>query len=580
MHTRPTCPDLLRLRAALRGFHPDTEADAVRAHREQCPACRTEVLSDEQLGVTERRGRPLQRPPADEAPPPHGATGYPWLLPPAAPDEIGRLGNYRVLRLLGEGGMGLVFLAEDIALSRPVALKVLKPELGGAEGSKRFLREARTMAAIKHEHLVTVFQAGQDSGVAYFAMELLQGQSLEGRLRHGPRAGVDEILRLGRETAAGLAFLHREGLVHRDIKPANLWLEAPHGRVKILDLGLARLTRDDAALTQPGMLVGTPAYMSPEQARGEPLDARTDLFSLGCVLYVLCTGARPFAGETTMAVLTALAADDPRPAHELNPGIPLGLSDLVGQLLAKRPQDRPPSADAVREHIEKIERRLNEPERAEPSSRTQVLAEPAPPKPAGGRRFGSGPAKAVAGVLVSFAAAFLARTLLAGWPLAGSPAPSDTASVEPTAAGATYLSDLKPSRREHWPQRLPPHPNGEIPGEVIRVGGKVYPHGIFMHPPREPFAQAGLTYRLGKRFGTFRAEVGLGDGPPYSETPVTFSVYGDGRLLWKSRPVQVQADRQVCTVAVKGVDALRIAVTCPGPAHGAHAVWLEPRVTH
>jgi hypothetical protein len=588
MHISSHCPDLRRLRASLQGATPVAEADAVKAHVEQCPACQTDLLSSEQFPDTERIRSP-KRTPAD-APPArdvrHGreaapaAVRYPWLLPPAATDEIGRLGSYRVLRLLGEGGMGLVFLAEDIALSRPVALKVMKPELGDVEGSRRFLREARTMAAIKHEHLVTVFQAGQEGGVAYFAMELLQGQSLEDRMSRGPRAEVGEILRLGREIASGLAFLHREGLVHRDIKPANLWLEAPHGRVKILDLGLARLAQDRAALTEPGILLGTPAFMSPEQARGVSLDARSDLFSLGCVLYCLCTGERPFPGTTAMAVLTALAMDDPRPARERNPAIPGRLSDLVGELLAKRPGDRPPSADAVRERLERIERELKEPHRAEATAETRVMTELAEKKPAGrARAFGGKRGMVILAVLVVFLAAFAAHGLLTGWLGAGWLKPSDTPSAEPAAGGAVYLSDLKAIRQENWPIQLPPHPSGETPGEVIRVGGKVYPHGIFMHPPRKPNAPASLSYRLGKRFGTFRAEVGMGDGPPQSETACTFWVYGDGRLLWKSGSVQEQAHRQECAVSVKGVDVLRIAVTCPGRAHGAHMVWLDPRVT-
>ncbi|HYT93735.1 MAG TPA: serine/threonine-protein kinase, partial [Gemmataceae bacterium] len=157
---------------------------------------------------------------------------YSFLLPPVEPDEIGRLGTYRILRLLGRGGMGFVFHAEDITLRRAVALKVMKPDLDGdMRGWERFLREARVMAAIKHESLVTVFQAGQEGSALYLAMELLEGVSLQDWCVRSFRPHLTEILRLGREIAAGLAAIHRHGLVHRDIKPANLWLEAPANRV-------------------------------------------------------------------------------------------------------------------------------------------------------------------------------------------------------------------------------------------------------------------------------------------------------------------------------------------------------------
>src|SRR5262249_30643635 len=156
-----------------------------------------------------------------------------------------------------------------------------------------------------------------------------EGESLEDWNRRVGPAPVAEILRLGREIAAGLAVIHQNNLVHRDIKPSNLWLESPGARVKILDFGLARSLEDDARFTQSGTIVGTPAYMSPEQARGDKVDARSDLFSLGGVLYSLCTGVRPFPAATTAAALMALASVEPRPAHEVNPSVPAALSDLV-----------------------------------------------------------------------------------------------------------------------------------------------------------------------------------------------------------------------------------------------------------
>ena len=281
------------------------------------------------------------------------SASYSFLLPPLQQDEIGRLGNYRILRLLGKGGMGFVFHAEDLTLCRPVALKVMKPDLKqDFHGWERFLREARVMAAIKHDSLVTVYQVAQENDVAYLAMELLDGMSLDEWLNRIRQPDVPAILSVVREIASGLSAIHQRDLVHRDIKPANLWME-PSGRVKILDFGLVRCVNEDVALTQTGSVMGTPCFMAPEQARGEPADSRSDLFSFGCVLYNLCTGTSPFQAKNTTAVLTALAVHHPRPVIELNPSMP-ALSELAAQLLAKDPKDRPRSAAAVLEQLERV----------------------------------------------------------------------------------------------------------------------------------------------------------------------------------------------------------------------------------
>ena len=183
--------------------------------------------------------------------------------------------------------MGVVFQAEDPHLRRLVALKVMRPSLAGsAEFHRRFLRKARLAAAIDHEHIVTVYQVGEDRGVPFLAMQMLRGQTLADRLeRTGGRLPLPEVLRIGRETAEGLAAAHSRGLVHRDVKPANIWLEEGRGRVRIVDFGLARGAEPDAQFTQAGAVIGTPAYMAPEQANGTAVDARCDLFSLGAVLY-------------------------------------------------------------------------------------------------------------------------------------------------------------------------------------------------------------------------------------------------------------------------------------------------------
>jgi serine/threonine protein kinase len=314
---------------------------------------------------------------------------YAFLAPPQQPDEFGRLGLYRVLRVLGTGGMGIVFEAEDTQLQRLVALKVVKPELAAhAVARQRFFREARTAAALTHDHIVTIYQVGEDRGVPFLAMQLLHGESLENRLRQqfqppeGRPLSLAAAVRIGREIATGLAAAHAHGLIHRDIKPANIWLEADQDRVKILDFGLARLDNDEERVTDPGTIAGTPHYMAPEQADGAPIDCRCDLFSLGCVLYCLCTGDLPFKGAGTLGVLRALALEQPRPPRDLNPAVPPELAALILQLLAKKPSDRPPSARAVADALATIAARLSTDVAIDPDSRTVLC----PPEPRSRRR--------------------------------------------------------------------------------------------------------------------------------------------------------------------------------------------------
>jgi serine/threonine protein kinase len=277
------------------------------------------------------------------------------LGPPQAADEIGRLGPYRVLEVLGSGGMGVVYRAEDTQLRRLVALKAMLPAMAASRTARqRFLREARAAASIQHDHVITIYQVGETTtegvgGVPWLAMPFLRGETLDTHLQRLGSAPfpVPEAIRIGREIAEGLQAVHDLGLIHRDIKPANIWLEAPHDRVKILDFGLVLAARGELPLTQAGAIVGSPSFMAPEQANREAIDARSDLFSLGCVLYRMCTGELPFQGDDTLSTLLALASTTPPPARERNPDLPGWFSDLIMRLLARKPADRPASAAEV-----------------------------------------------------------------------------------------------------------------------------------------------------------------------------------------------------------------------------------------
>jgi serine/threonine protein kinase len=270
-----------------------------------------------------------------------------FLAASPRPDALGRLGHYEVLEVLGRGGFGIVFRAFDETLQRLVAIKVLAPQLAATSPArKRFLREARSSARVRHEHVVQV-HAVEEEPLPYLVMEFIPGETLQQRLdRLGPLE-VPEVIRLGRQIAEGLAAAHDTGLIHRDVKPANILIEAgPHPHVKITDFGLARAA-DDASSTQSGFIAGTPLYMAPEQASAGPLDQRADLFSLGSVLYAMCTGRPPFRAPTTLAVLRRVAEDTPRPIREIIPEVPPWLCDLITRLHAKKPEDRFASAREV-----------------------------------------------------------------------------------------------------------------------------------------------------------------------------------------------------------------------------------------
>jgi hypothetical protein len=287
-----------------------------------------------------------------EARPPVAAVGADpadlyFLDPSDRAGVLGTLGAYEVQEVIGQGGFGIVLKAYEPALHRLVAIKVLSPALAGsATARRRFTREAKAAAAVCHDHIVTVYGVSESDGLPYLVMQYVAGESLQQRLdRTGP-LGVVEIVRIGMQTASGLAAAHAQGLIHRDVKPANLLLENGVARVKITDFGLARMA-DDVGLTQNGVVAGTPEYMAPEQARGEAVDHRADLFSLGSVLYACGTGRPPFRGATALAVLRRVSEESPASIRSLNPAVPAWLERLVGRLMANDPAERFPSAAEV-----------------------------------------------------------------------------------------------------------------------------------------------------------------------------------------------------------------------------------------
>ena len=259
---------------------------------------------------------------------------------------IGMFGQFRIEELLGAGSSSVVYLATDTTLNRQVALKILRPSLGDS-AKARFLAEAKATAAMDHPNVVSIHHLGVEKGMAFIAMKWTPGQTLARRMKDGQPMPTEEVRDIGSQIANGLAAAHEANLIHRDIKPANIWLEEATGNVRILDFGLVRATNEEVSLTLTGMLAGTPSYMSPEQARGGELDSRSDLFSLGCVLYQMLSGKLPFCGNNILAMLQSVQKDAPRHPREFLKDSPEDLSALVMSLLQKSPDARPPSASMV-----------------------------------------------------------------------------------------------------------------------------------------------------------------------------------------------------------------------------------------
>lgn len=367
------CPSRDELESLLADALPGSAVDDVRAHVRDCTACQEllEALSDdpelrgwrEYTGTSYAAGTELglnsliadiQAGASDtwvynsETEPGLSFGHYSFLGPPRRRGDLGTLGEFPVQAELGRGGMGIVLLAFDEALDRSVALKILRPELADASAQERFVREARAAARVKHDHVVSIYGvSGSGTKVAYCVMEYLAGPSLAERIRTEGRLAPREAASVAAQVADGLAAAHAAGLVHRDIKPSNILFDPATGRAKITDFGLARFSEAASFLTQEGAISGTPAYMSPEQARGaDRIGPLSDIYSLGATLYETLTGEPPFRGDVHR-VLNQVLYNDPRSPREFSTAVSRDLETICLKCLAKEPHRRYANASAL-----------------------------------------------------------------------------------------------------------------------------------------------------------------------------------------------------------------------------------------
>ncbi len=467
MKPRLDCCNPEQLRLLAEDLLPPAEIARLEEHLEWCGDCREtldRLVGTDRLLIAARQyldGDPTAPYTLDSS---AGET-LNFLAPTDWPDSLGRLGNYEVKGVIGRGGMGVVLKAFDPALSRNVAIKVLSAPLATCGASRRrFLREARAAAAVVHEHVVGVFAVVESVGLPFLVMEYVPGRTLQERLDHDGPLSLPEILRIGTQTAAGLAAAHAQGLVHRDVKPANILLENGVERVRLTDFGLARAAAD-AAMTRSGVVAGTPHYMAPEQASGEAVDHRADLFSLGSTLYAMCAGHPPFRAESPLAVLRRVCDDQPRPLRELNPDVPAWLEAIIARLMAKDPGRRFQSATEVTQVLGACLAHVQQP-----------LSVPLPPgldteqkQPGKWRRY------VLRGLL---AASVLAAAVAAGMIHGGSP----TRPSELTAIRRDPPQPVVPATRTAVPIEQPRVPSDEIDQELREAWSQTGRLEASLHP--------------------------------------------------------------------------------------------------
>ncbi len=438
------CPSTEHLATVLRERQPSAVEAELAAHLGECPACqeRLQTLAGEApwLEACARRPGAAANPPspslqnamrtlasrgelgdAELAAPPR----LDFLQPSGQPGALGRFGPYEVLAVVAVGGMGIVLKAHDPGLDRIVALKLLPPALAASPLPRaRFIREARAAAAVAHEHVVPIYAVDACAGLPYLVMQFVDGPTLAERMKAAGPLPLEDILRIGAQTAAGLAAAHAQGLIHRDVKPGNILLENAVERVKITDFGLAR-AMGDSSLTHAGHLAGTPEYMSPEQANDGIVDARSDLFGLGCVLYQMATGVSPFRAAKPLAALRRVCEEEPPPAHTVNPRIPEWLARIIQRLMAKEAARRPPSAaEVAAELAQGLAQTQQGPVTGWPMPDPRV-APPEPPKPR--------PWTRLAGLLALALTITLLAVLIPRHPSSAEPLKPESPAISPNA---------------------------------------------------------------------------------------------------------------------------------------------------
>ncbi len=472
------------------------------------------------------------------------------------------LGRYRIADLIGQGAMGIVYRARDPIIDRVVALKTLDPHLTGEalrHFNERFFREAQSAGRLNHPNIVTIYDAGEADGNAYIAMEYLEGPSLRQVLDDHPPLPLSRVLEIGAQVARGLAYAHEHGVVHRDVKPANVILVNGR-RPKITDFGIAGAAGDVSS-----ELAGSPKYMAPEQVRGEALDGRADVFSLGAVLYELLTGKQPFTGENVEAIIAAVREHEPPPPSALDPRVPREVDRVIMRMLAKRAEDRYTTARRAMRHLvllaeraadfEKVQaaeaaevgaiRAPREPSEASGEETTVVLGMAPPPPRRPGRYWAAAAVAAAAIVAVAWntrpddpVAPLVVKKLTpvvatkapepapeavapaAPPEVAAAPAPKRAAPPAPKPARKPVETVQAPAPVEPEPApRAPPPPPREIATLQLAVSpwGEVFIDGESrgMSPPLASIQVPPGTYRVEVRNSTlapYRAEVSLGSG--------------------------------------------------------------------
>jgi serine/threonine protein kinase/DUF4097 and DUF4098 domain-containing protein YvlB/predicted esterase len=396
------CPGTALLRRFLAEQMDESEEAEVQEHIGACTACQAalegvagapDLWSDLREQLTEA--------PAPEAPARGAQSDLEDLVellgPTDDPRMLGRLGGYEVCGLIGRGTTGLVLKALEPRLNRYVAIKLMSPGLGSnGSARRRFEREGRAVAAVCHEHVVPIHAVDEHRGLPYIVMKYIPGLSLEQRIERDGPFDTCGVTRVGLQVAQGLAAAHAQGIVHRDVKPANVILEDTVERAMVTDFGLARVA-DEASMTRSGTITGTPQYMSPEQARGDGVDPRSDLFSLGSLMYAACTGRPPFRAETVFGVINRVNGATPRPIREINPTIDGWLASFIDKLMSKDPEHRFQSATEVANALSNELAHLQNPTAAARPPRPWLPS--ADPSSPGGRRRLVGLASLTVGAL-------------------------------------------------------------------------------------------------------------------------------------------------------------------------------------